>query len=57
VSAAVLDGANQPFMAISAVGFSAQLTKAGIKALGEDLRDRTSEISRSMSGSEPRAAG
>ena len=50
VSAAVLDSSGHPLMAISAVGFSAQFTKTAIKALGEDLRDRTAEISRAMSG-------
>jgi DNA-binding IclR family transcriptional regulator len=50
VSAAVLDAARRPVMAISAVGLSAQFTKAAIKALGEDLRDRAAEISRAMSG-------
>lgn len=50
VSAAVLDGTNHPVMAISAVGFSAQLGASAIKALGEDLRDRAAEITLSMSG-------
>lgn len=56
VSAAVLDGARSPVMAISAVGFSAQFSKTAIRALGEDLRDRASEISRSMSGRIPPGA-
>jgi len=50
VSAAVLDSSGSPLMAISAVGFSAQFTKTAIKALGEELRDCTSEISLAMSG-------
>lgn len=49
-SAAILDAEQRPIMAISAVGFSAQLGKAATKALGEDLRDRATEISRSLSG-------
>ena len=50
VSAAILDGAHHPVMAISAVGFSAQLDEARTQALGEDLRDRSREISRALSG-------
>ncbi|MDO8767671.1 MAG: IclR family transcriptional regulator [Burkholderiaceae bacterium] len=50
VSAAVLDSTNRPVMAISAVGFSAQLSAAAIKVLGEDLRDRAAEITLAMSG-------
>lgn len=50
VSAAVLDAQQSPVMAISAVGFSAQLGKPAIKALGEDLRDRAAEIARALSG-------
>jgi DNA-binding IclR family transcriptional regulator len=50
LSAAILDGAGLPVMAISAVGFSAQFDKASIKALGEDLRDRAAEVTRAVSG-------
>jgi DNA-binding IclR family transcriptional regulator len=50
VSSAVLDAARTPVMAISAVGFSAQLARPAIKVLGEDLRDRAGEISRALSG-------
>lgn len=50
VSAAVLDALGKPLMAISAVGFGAQMTKADVKALGEDLRDRASGISLAMAG-------
>ena len=50
VAAAVLEGAGRPVMAISAVGFSAQLSHNAIKALGEDLRDRAAEISSAMTG-------
>ncbi len=49
-SAPILDRAGQPIMAISAVGFSAQLDAAALKALGEDLRDRGAEISQVLSG-------
>jgi DNA-binding IclR family transcriptional regulator len=49
-SAAVLDSSGEPVMAISAVGFAAALTRSHLKALGEDLRDRAAEVSRSLSG-------
>jgi DNA-binding IclR family transcriptional regulator len=50
VSAAVVDAGGQPVMAISAVGFSAQLTGAKLKALGEELRRRSAQVSRALSG-------
>lgn len=50
VSAAVIDASASPIMAISAVGFAAQLDKAAINALGEDLKQRVEEISRALSG-------
>jgi len=50
VSSAVLDALARPLMAISAVGFGAQMSKADVKALGEDLRDRAAEISSAMAG-------
>jgi len=37
-------------MAISGTGFSAQLARSTIKALGEDLRDRAALVSRALSG-------
>ncbi|MCD0502292.1 IclR family transcriptional regulator [Bordetella petrii] len=49
-SAAVLDAFGKPVMAISAVGFSAQFTGDTLKTLGEDLRDRATEITRALSG-------
>lgn len=53
VSAAVLGPAGRPIMAVSAVGFSAQLDKTAISALGEDLRNRVAEISKAISGTAP----
>ena len=50
VSAPVLDASGQALMAISAVGFSAQLNQTALKSLGEDLRMRTSEMTRALSG-------
>jgi DNA-binding IclR family transcriptional regulator len=50
VSSVVLDSNSRPIMAISAVGFNAQLNKAAIKTLGEDLRSRAEEVSAAMSG-------
>ena len=50
VSSVVLDASGKPLMAISAVGFGAQMSKADIKALGEDLRDRAAAISSAMAG-------
>lgn len=50
VSSAVLDSAAVPVMAISGTGFSAQLARSTIKALGEDLRDRAALVSRALSG-------
>lgn len=50
VSAAVLDTFGKPIMAISAVGFSAQFTGDALGKLGVDLRDRTAEITRALSG-------
>lgn len=50
VSAAVLDSTGKAVMAISAVGFSAQLNRTALKSLGEDLRDRAAEVTRALSG-------
>ena len=57
VSAAVLDAGGQPVMAISAVGFSAQLTGVKLKALGEDLRRRSVALTRVLSGGTANAGG
>lgn len=51
VSAPVVDAGERAIMAISAVGFSAQLTKTAIRQLGEDLHTRASQVSRALSGS------
>ena len=56
-SAAIFDGSARPIMAISAVGFSAQLDAAAIRALGEDLRERAAEISRVLSGAAATSTG
>lgn len=50
ISSAILDGQRQPFMAISAVGFSTQLSENGLMAICEDLRDRSQEVTRAISG-------
>lgn len=50
VSAAVLDSSRQPVMAISGTGFSAQLPRAAVKALGESLHERALLVSRALSG-------
>lgn len=50
VSSVVLDALDRPLMAISAVGFDAQLSKADVRTLGEDLRGRAAAISRAMAG-------
>lgn len=50
ISAPIVDASSEAVMAISAVGFSAQFDKAAIRRLGEDLRQRTSEVSRALSG-------
>ena len=50
VSSAVLDTLNKPLLAISAVGFGAQMSETRIKALGEDLRRRAAGISSAMAG-------
>lgn len=49
-SAAVLDAYGEPILAISAVGFSAQLSGPALKSLGEYLRDRAAEVTRALSG-------
>ncbi|MGX9934104.1 IclR family transcriptional regulator [Advenella kashmirensis] len=50
ISVAVLDANGKPIMAISAVGFSAQLSSAQLRKLGEDLRHISTEISHALSG-------
>lgn len=50
ISVPVVDASDRAVMAISAVGFSAQLDKAAIRQLGEDLHRRSREISRAISG-------
>jgi DNA-binding IclR family transcriptional regulator len=50
ISAPILDGQRQPFMAISAVGFSTQLSDNGLMAVCEDLRDRCREVTLAISG-------
>ena len=50
VSAAVLDSSRRPVMAISGTGFSAQLPRAAVKALGESLHERALLVSRALSG-------
>ncbi|MFA7665526.1 MAG: IclR family transcriptional regulator [Burkholderiaceae bacterium] len=53
VSAPVLDVTGRPIMAVSAVGFSAQLDETAVQALGTDLRLRVAEISGAISGRSP----
>jgi len=50
VSAPILDNQLQPIMAVSAVGFVTQFSESGLKALGEDLRNRCEEASAAISG-------
>lgn len=50
VSAAVLDSSRRPVMAISGTGFSAQLPRAAVKALGESLHECSLLVSRALSG-------
>lgn len=50
VSAPVVDSSNHAIMAMSAVGFTAQLNKAALRQLGEELHKRASEVSRALSG-------
>lgn len=50
VSAPVVDASSRAIMAISAVGFSAQMNKAAIRQLGEDMHQRSRDASRALSG-------
>ncbi|HQN11900.1 MAG TPA: hypothetical protein PLP74_07245, partial [Quisquiliibacterium sp.] len=57
VSVAVLDADGRPLMALSAVGFSAQLTDTRIAALGEDLRARAAAVGRALAGGSDTRSG
>ena len=48
VSVPVLDETGRPLMAISAVGFSAQLDAARLKVLAQDLRAHAQLVSRGL---------
>lgn len=50
VSVPVVDASNRAIMAISAVGFSAQMNKAAVRQLGHDLHERAKSVSRALSG-------
>lgn len=50
VSSVVLDRDGVAILALSAVGFGAQLTPARVSALGVDLRDRAAAVSRALAG-------
>ncbi len=50
ISSAVLAQPAQPVMAISAIGFSAQLKPSKVRAIGEDLRDCAVIASRALMG-------
>jgi DNA-binding IclR family transcriptional regulator len=50
VSAPILDQARRPIMAISAVGFYGQLSRAEIQAAGEFIKQRAERVSRALSG-------
>lgn len=50
VSAAVLDAGGRPVMAISAVGFAAQVSSVQIRKIGEELRDRAAQITGVLAG-------
>lgn len=49
-SSVILDAQQRPVMALSAVGFAAQISESALQALGEDLSVRAREISRALSG-------
>ncbi len=50
ISSAVLDTYGKPIMAISAIGFTAQLTPTQVEDLGQELQQRTANITRALSG-------
>lgn len=50
VSSTIFDDATNPVMAISAVGFSAQLDMNAIEGLGQELVEHTQKISRAIKG-------
>ncbi|ODV12268.1 MAG: IclR family transcriptional regulator [Rubrivivax sp. SCN 70-15] len=56
VSAAVLDSSGRLVMSISGKGFSAQLPRVAVKALGEELRERALLVSRALPGDGARQA-
>lgn len=51
-SAAILDEYGRPIMALSAVGFSAHFDHDALDKLGQYLRDRAAEITRSITGNQ-----
>jgi len=50
VSSLIVDADKRVIMALNAVGFSTQFSKAEIRRLGEDLHMRSQSISRALSG-------
>ncbi|MCO5114750.1 MAG: IclR family transcriptional regulator [Burkholderiaceae bacterium] len=50
VSSPILDFESRPLMAVSAVGFSSQLSTTALQALCEDLRERCREATFAVSG-------
>lgn len=50
VSSVVLDGDGVAIMALSAVGFGAQLTPEKVRALGRDLKERAATVGRALAG-------
>ena len=50
ISSAVLAGPAQPVMAISAIGFTAQLKPARVRAIGEDLSECAMMVTRALTG-------
>lgn len=51
VSSPVLDAEGTPFLALSAVGLTAQFSDERVAAMAADLRDTTQRISRQLAGS------
>lgn len=56
ISAAVVAAPADPVMAISAIGFSAQLSPSDIRAIGVDLRDCAAGVSKAFAGGDKRIA-
>lgn len=50
VSSVVIDANGEPFLAISAIGLTAQVAEETIRALGADLRDTAERLSASLAG-------